>query len=296
MQVSFIAALHNHLPLTQAMVRSLRETWPEQVSAEVVLVDDGSTDGTREWLSQLNASDHQVILRDENSGFAAANNCGARRARGEILIFLNNDLVLLPGWLGPLLKGVQGLPQAGMVGNIQRRHANRSIDHCGVSFDLLRRPYHVRIRRPWQAWRAYSRFPAVTAACCAVRRDLFLAHGGFDEAYHNGYEDIDLCLRLRQAGRVHYVANRSQVLHHVSASTGRFQREDANLRLFLDRWGWPASAPSYRRRGINYVGRHWFRPWRYNGPKLLLALGWLLTGRACPTLERRLGVTIKYKP
>lgn len=296
MQVSFISALHNDLQLTQEMVRSLRETWPEDITGELVLVDDGSTDGTREWLNQMASPDCRVILMTQNSGFAAANNQGAREAAGGTLIFLNNDLVLLPGWLPPLLDAFKRLRNPGMIGNIQHRHDDQVLDHCGVSFDLLRRPYHVRSPRPWIIWRRYTRFPAVTAACCAIRRELFLQHNGFDETFRNGYEDIDLCLRLQQAGHNNYVANSSRVLHHVSASAGRFAREDANLRLFLDRWGWPGDGPSYRRRGLNYVARHGLRPWRYNGPKLLLALAWLATGRACAPWERWLGVTIKYKP
>jgi len=296
MQVSFISALHNDLRLTQEMVRSLRETWPESVDGEIILVDDGSTDGTRDWLGHLPPGECRVVLLEQNSGFAAANNRGARQASGEILVFLNNDLVLLPGWLPPLLAAVTRFPDAGMIGNVQHRCADHALDHCGVSFDLLRRPYHVRSRQPWKTWQSYTRFPAVTAACCAVRRELFLQLDGFDEAFRNGYEDVDFCLRLRQAGWTNYVANRSRVLHHVSASAGRFAREDTNLRLFLDRWGWPGAGPSYRRRGLNYVGRHGMRPWRFNGPKLLLAVAWLATNRPCSNWERWLGVTINYKP
>jgi GT2 family glycosyltransferase len=171
----------------------------------------------------------------------------------------------------------------------------RELDHRGVRFDLLKRPFHDQTPNPRHARRDYSPYPAVTAACCAIHRRTFLDADGFDEAYRNGYEDIDLCLRLAHRGLRHYVANRSIVRHHVSISPGRFARESANLSLFLSRWGWPPPGPPPRVRGLNYLGRHWRRPWRYNGSKLIVALALLITGRPCAALEKRLGVEVGVK-
>src|SRR5690606_16827548 len=115
--------------------------------------------------------------------------------------------------------------------------------------DPLRRPFHDQRKKPPLGYEAISAYPAVTAACCAIRRERFLDVGGFDEAFRNGFEDVDLCLRLtRDRGLHHYVANQSVVRHHVAASRGRdrspVQRE--NLRLFLARWGWPPPGPPPR--------------------------------------------------
>ena len=82
------------------MVDSLRATVPAGLSFELILVDDGSTDGTRDWLAGLRAP-FRVLLNERNRGYAVSNNRGASAARGEILAFLNNDLVLTPGWLQP---------------------------------------------------------------------------------------------------------------------------------------------------------------------------------------------------
>lgn len=290
MQVSFIIPLFNCLPFTQAMLASLRSTLPPELAYEIILVDDGSTDGTREWLATLSDPAFRIILNEQNLGYAGANNRGAAVARGEFLALLNNDLVLTPRWLEPMLAGLTSLPRVGLVGNVQLNARTRRIDHRGVRFDQLGRPLHMRNR--W-AFSAYSPRRAVTAACCLVRADVFRGHHGFDPAFVTGYEDVDLCLRLRLQGFRHYVANRSCVLHHVSVSPGRHANEARNLALFLARWGPPGGVPSFRNRGFFYWGRYWNRPWRFNGPKLCLALAWMITNRACDNLSRRLGTTLK---
>ena len=293
MRVSFISALHNALAHTREMLDSLRATIPAGLEHEVILVDDASSDGTRAWLQALEDPRIRFVLLDRNAGFAAANNQGVQTARGDAIVLLNNDLILQPGWLEPLLDGLARCAHPGLIGNVQYAVADGRLDHRGVKFDLLRRPFHDRTPPPA---RGYTRYRAVTAACCATTRDTFVSAGGFDETFRNGYEDIDLCLRLGGRGCRHYVANASRVRHHVSQSPGRFAHESGNLQLFLERWGWPPPGPPPRVRGANYLGRHWRHPWRFNGPKLVLALAWLVTGRPCTGLESRLGVTIKFSP
>jgi GT2 family glycosyltransferase len=288
LKLSVIIPLYNCLSLTQAMLASLCTTLPPGLAYEIILVDDGSTDGTREWLATLTDPPIRVVLNEKNLGYAATNNRGASLARGEFLALLNNDLVLLPGWLPPMLDGFARLPHAGIIGNCQFTPGTQTLDHRGVRFDLLGRPLHDS-SRPWFT-RAYTRYRAVTAACCLLPAEVFNRHGGFDAAFRNGYEDIDLCLRLGRAGFRHYVANHSHVLHHLSASPTRHAKEDENLRLFMARWG---HEPSFRNRGLVYLQRYWNRPWRFNGPRLCLALAWATTGRSCDILARRLKTTIK---
>ncbi|MGA3006312.1 MAG: glycosyltransferase family 2 protein [Opitutaceae bacterium] len=288
MQISFIIPLYNCLPLTQAMLTSLQATLPPGLDHEIILVDDGSTDGTREWLATLTAPPFRIVLNEKNLGYAANNNRGAALAGGECLALLNNDLVLLPGWLPPMLDGLLRLPRAGMMGNRQLTPETSRLNHRGVRFDVLGRPHHDN--RPRVVPRAYSRYRAVTAACCLIRKQLFTEYGGFDQAFHNGFEDIDLCLRLDRAGFRHYVSNQSHVFHHVSASPSRHAREDQNFTLFMRRWG---RRQTIRNHGLAYLQRYWDRPWLFNGPRLCLALAWALTGRPCDPLARRLNTTIK---
>lgn len=294
MQVSFILSLFNQLALTQACWAGLRATLPPDLECEFLLADDGSTDGTRNWLEALKQDRRtRIVLNEQNLGYATSNNRAARLARGHHLFLLNSDLELLPNWFEPMFHALEATPSAGMIGNVQLRAADGTLDHRGILLDPLRRPFHDQRKTPPLEREPLSVYPAVTAACCAIRRDRFLDAGGFDEAFRNGFEDVDLCLRLtRDRGFHHYVANRSVVRHHVAASRGRgrtsIQRE--NLRLFLARWGWPPPGPPPRLLGRVYLRRHVARPWRYHGGKLLLALSRIATGRYCEKLRDRLGL------
>lgn len=237
-RISFVTPLFNCLAHTQAMVESLRATIPFWISYEIILVDDGSTDGTREWLAGL-GEPFRVILNERNEGYAAATNRGAAAARGKVLALLNNDLVLLRGWLRPMLHALTLLGgRAGLVGNVQLSAESREVDHSGVWVTLKGKPEHDR-RRPGLASLLFRPAPsafAVTGACVLVRAATWRRLGGFDEAYVNGCEDVDLCLRARQAGLVNVIALRSRVLHHVSASPGRHLRDEENARRLVLRW------------------------------------------------------------
>ncbi len=242
MQVSFVIPLYNCLPLTQAMVASLQAAMPPDLTHEIILVDDGSTDGTRDWLAGLTSppGPFRVILNEHNLGYAGANNRGAAAARGDLLGLLNNDLVLSPGWLEPILAVHQQLgPRAGLVGNVQRNARTGAIDHSGIFINHRGKPEHdtslpLGLRfRPRDTWRPAD---AVTGACTFVRRELFIQLGGFDEGFANGGEDVDFCLRSRAAGHLSAVALRSVVRHHISASPGRKLRDEQNSRRLTLRW------------------------------------------------------------
>jgi GT2 family glycosyltransferase len=231
MKASFIIPLYNCLPLTQAMLASLRATVPPGLPHEIILVDDGSTDGTREWLKGVTVP-CRALLNDKNLGFAATCNRGAATASGEFLFFLNNDLELRPGWLEPMLAVFSRIPTAGAVGNVQLNFATGAIDHTGLYFNEKGKPAHAT-RRGLAAIRDVD---AVTGACFAIRGDAWRQLGGFDEDYVNGCEDVDLCLRALEAGFTNHVALRSVVRHHVSASTGRKRRDEQNTARLLRRW------------------------------------------------------------
>ena len=145
-RVSFIVPLYNCLALTQAMLASLQATVPATVTYEVILVDDGSTDGTRAWLGTLKQPPFRVLRYEWNVGFAAANNRAAAIARGELFVLLNNDLVLLPGWLEPMLAAHRSLGgRAGVIGNLQIDAKTGALDHAGIIFNLKAKPEQKRL-------------------------------------------------------------------------------------------------------------------------------------------------------
>lgn len=238
MQASFLIPLYNCLSLTQAMVASLQATLPRGLAHEIVLVDDGSTDGTRAWLATLREP-FRVVLNERNLGYAAANNRGAALARGELLILLNNDLVLLPSWFERLLHAHRALgSRAGLVGNVQLDARTGAVDHAGIVINRTGKPEHDRAPPGFLArlLRPVRIVPAVTGACLMLEADLWRQLGGFDEAFVNGGEDIDLCFRARAADRVNAVALRSVVRHHVSSSVGRKLHDERNSYRLAQRW------------------------------------------------------------
>jgi GT2 family glycosyltransferase len=233
LDVSFIIPLYNCLPLTQAMLASLQATLPPDLPHEIILVDDGSTDGTREWLGTLRAPPFRVVLNEKNLGFAAANNRGAALAAGRRLVLLNNDLVLTPGWWEPLLQAQASIPNPGLIGNVQLRVATGAIDHAGIRINARAKPEHDRTLPPHADRKEVI---ALTGACMLTETSLWRELGGFDAEFVNGCEDVDLCFKARQAGRTNLVALRSVIYHHVSASPGRKRRDEANTRRLMLRW------------------------------------------------------------
>ncbi len=269
--LSVVVPLYNCLALTQAMLASLQVTLPPGLTPEIILIDDGSTDGTREWLAGLSPTGGgtppiRVLLNERNLGYAITNNRAVRAARGELLLLLNSDLILLPGWLPPMLRAHRRLGRrAGLIGNVQRDVATGCVDHAGITVTHTGKPVHVRRLPPLLLrWlRPVRRVPAVTAACLLVARRLWEELGGFDEGFINGGEDIDLCFRARAHGRINAVALRSCIRHHVSASPGRKLRDEENSCRLVRRWQRELLAPgsgATRDWCRRYLPRVWDNP------------------------------------
>lgn len=299
MQISIITSLFNRLDLTRIFLESLARTlhgW----QYELILIDDASTDGTREFLVGLDTPHARVVFNETTQGFAANNNAGANLAQAPLLCFLNNDTILLPGWLEPMARLARLAPEVACVGNVQLVPGSGQINHYGVYFDGDGHPLHAGVGASRAPTGSYRRWPAVTAACWVVRKEVFLQLGGFDEQFHNGFEDTDFCLRATDAGFCHFVASRSVIYHHVSASPGRHQHEIQNRALFRRRWHARLvadhqareTARERRRDGWRYLCKHRTRPWRYNFRRVCDALNKLQSpvqsswGLALPTRLR----------
>lgn len=205
---------------------------------ELIVVDNGSTDGTAEFLAQL-GGDVRIITNAENVGFAKACNQGAALAQGKYLVFLNNDTIPQPGWLNALVMEAEGDSSVGIVGS-KLLYPDGTIQHAGVVRDcqhLL--PYHIykSFAGEHPAVNQRREFQIVTAACLLIRRSLFEEVGKFDEGYLNGLEDADLCLKVRAHGYLVVYQPRSVVVHLESQTPGRKTHESENAAHFLDRWG-----------------------------------------------------------
>ncbi len=237
---SFIVPIHNGLDYLRPMLDSLR-AHTDLGPNELILSDDASGPATREFLRvQIDA---KCRLNETNRGFAAACNAGAAVAQGDYLVFLNSDLEFRPGWLEPLVSAAKD-PAVAAVG-ARLLYPDGTIQHGGVFLredQLDRMPLiasHDRVGEPGDDPEANRRqsLLAVTAAALLVRREAFEAVGGFDEGYFNGYEDVDLCLKLRGRGLAVVYEPACVLIHHESKSgAGRFAASKANQRRFLEKW------------------------------------------------------------
>ena len=204
---------------------------------EVIVVDNASTDGTREYLNGL-GNKVTVIHNEKNLGFAKACNQGARIARGEYLLFLNNDTVVTNNWLDVLVKELDNNEDVAIVGP-KLLYPDNTIQHAGIVFDGNKWPHHIykRENKDELYVNKKRRFQCLTAACFLVRANVFKAVNGFDEDYVNGLEDLDLCLEVRQLGFGILYCTESVVYHYESISAGRSLHDDRNYEIFFSRWG-----------------------------------------------------------
>ena len=234
MKVSIIIPTYNGVALTKSCLSSLKKNTPAELLSDIIVVDNASYDGTVEFLNSLEWL--KVIFSKKNFGFSKACNQGAEKAKGDILVFLNNDTEVQKGWLEPLLETIREKDVA--VAGSKMIFPNGLVQHAGIVISKKYIPQHIYYEK--KADLPYvnkiREFQAVTAACMAIKKDIFVSAGGFDEKYLNGMEDIDLCLRVKELGYRIFYCPESVVVHHESVSVGRFKSVNKNEEIFLKRW------------------------------------------------------------
>lgn len=237
---SLIIPLFNKVEYTERCLQTIVEHTDDE-RYEVVLVDNGSTDGTAELLDHLDG-DVVIIRNRRNQGYAVACNQGAAAARTDQLVFVNNDIEVFEGWLEPLLETLAA-PAVGAVG-AKLLFPDGTLQHAGVDLvwddrlDTLA-GIHRWYRRPADLPEAneLKTAAAVTGAVLAVARPVFESVGAFDTAYWNGNEDVDLCLSIWETGLSVVYDPRSVSVHHESVSgPERFTKVDENVRRLTQRW------------------------------------------------------------
>jgi len=222
--VSVIIVNYNGGDVTlRSVTNVLNSDYP---NLEVVVVDNGSTDGSIEKVEVLGSPQVKVVKLGRNTGFSYANNVGARIARGELLFFLNNDAFVEKNTISALVETYDELTGRGMkVGALQPKlvsadgfyydGAGDFVDSFGYPFILghgdINRGQYDRLREIFSA----------RGAALMISRALFLAVGGFDEGLFMGLEDVDLGWRLRALGYRNFYVPRAVVYHIGSYSIKR---------------------------------------------------------------------------
>lgn len=251
-KVTVIVLAHNQRPFTEVCLGSI-ESFTKYANLEIVVVDNGSTDDTPEFLARwaLTRPWAKVVTNRRNLGFAAGNNRGAEVASGEYLVFLNNDCFVTDGWIGDLLAHFRRDPKLGLLGPVTNRSGNESV--IWIQYDNMEQ-MAIEARSYTAAHRGQLTHPHVLHwFCVMLPRSVWMQVGELDEAFGLGtFEDDDYSYRVRSAGFQTGCAEDVFIHHHHSASFGQLpqaQYEELfsrNRRYFESKWG-PWQAPVFRK-------------------------------------------------
>jgi GT2 family glycosyltransferase len=238
--ISIIIPVHNHWEQTAACLDSLARHGCDY-PREIIVVNDGSRDETVAELDALGRTLFGKSFRSlhftENRAFAAACNAGARAASGDLLFFLNNDTLATEGWAPPLVEALEQNAQLAAVGPLLL-YPDDSVQHLGITFCPGGvRHLHGKLPKEHPAVSKIRRLQSITGAAFLIPTILFTQFGGFYEEYRNGYEDVDLCLHIRNATGKYFSCIPSSVIYHLeSQSRGRqSDAEYSNSRLLRGR-------------------------------------------------------------
>ncbi len=264
MDYSIIIPVFNKAELTRNCLRKLQPSLEGAGDGEVIVIDNASSDHTQDVLATFPWI--RMIRNETNLGFAAANNQGAREARGRVLVLLNNDTEPLTKWLAPIMRLFDD-PSVGVVG-AKLLFPSRAVQHAGVvvrwwPFSTVgMQPFHYLYNEPESKVPEIEQrrdYQMVTGACLATPRDLYLDLGGLDEGYWNGNEDVDYCLKVRERGlRVVYEPAAAHIHFESQSGAQRFRRMQPNLQRLGDRWHGKVEFDASR----SFVNSGWYESMR----------------------------------
>ena len=238
--VSIIIPTKDQMRLLHQCVASIEEK-TSYYPYEIIIIDNSSIEAeTIHYLDAL-SDKHRVLRYPQPFNFSAINNFGADQAKGEYLLFLNNDTQVISGeWLTALVEQAQR-PEVGAVG-AKLLYPDNRIQHAGVTVGIFGGAGHA-FRKVANNRTAYfgladltRNCSAVTAACIIVPRKVFNQVGGFDEEFKVVCNDVDLCLRIRKQGYLILYTPFAVLYHFESATRGRL-RPTREEDLFCRRWG-----------------------------------------------------------
>ncbi len=247
--ITIVVPTRDRVDLLSLCISSVLEktTYPNY---EIIVVDNGSTEPqTLKYLKQIECNERVTVMRDPRPfNFSALNNAAVAAAHGEFICLLNNDIeIVTADWLDELLSFGQK-PDVGCVG-ARLWYPDGTLQHGGVlvGFHGVAGHLHKHLQRGKAGYcgRAvvHQSLSAVTAACLLVRKAIYQEVQGLDEAFAVAFNDVDFCLKVRNAGYRNVWTPYAEMIHHESASRGqntspeKRRREQAEIDLMKERWG-----------------------------------------------------------
>jgi len=245
-KTSIIILTYNNIDYNRICIESIRK-YTTAGTYEIIIVDNNSTDGTREWLKEQN--DIKLILNNENVGFPRGCNVGIEAAeKDNDILLLNNDTKVAPRWLENLKICLYSDETIGAVGPITNNCSNYqgiNVSYSNVD-DMIEFASNNNISTP-KRWEQKSR---LIAFCILVKRKVINKIGNLDERFTPGnFEDDDLCMRIIEAGYKLMVCNDSFIHHFGSTS---FKKDFTNFnnaliinaQRFEEKWGFNSNDSS----------------------------------------------------
>ncbi|MCI0617525.1 glycosyltransferase, partial [bacterium] len=211
---------------------------------ELIIINNGSTDGTKEYLDSLQSTGIKIQHLPENTGFVNACNQGAKLASGEYLVFLNNDTLPEDGWLEALISAAEKIPNVGAVG-AKLLYPDGVLQEAGslVFSDSTPWNYGKRDDPEKPQYNYIREAPYCSAACLLIRRKLFEQIGGFDERYSPAYwEDVDLAFEVRKRGLKVIYQPAARIVHFegvtggTDVNSGYKKYQVRNREIFREKW------------------------------------------------------------
>lgn len=253
-KVSVIVLTYNNLKLNRYCIDSILKN-TAYPNYELIILDNRSTDGTVEYLRELDARKDprvRVVLNPENSGFAGGNNKAIQISDGKYVVLLNNDTVVTRGWLTALVKHMEADPKCGMVGAVTNSIGNEQM--IAVQYRNLKElsAFAYAYTRQHMGEK-YCDIDRVPLFCTMIRKDMMEQHGLLDDGYRVGmFEDDDYAMLVKKAG-YHFFAAEDCFIHHVNnASFKKLHPQeykkifDENRARFEQKWNTAWKMPKYR--------------------------------------------------
>ncbi|MBL4661376.1 MAG: glycosyltransferase [Alcanivoracaceae bacterium] len=217
--VSIIIPVYNHFEHTYNCLKSIAAL-QDECSFEVIVVDDFSSDETETLIKNISGITYQ--RQKQNGGFIESCNTGAKLAKGQYLMFLNNDTVVYNNWLDALCDVFNNYPDAGLVGSKLVYPDNQLQEAGGIVFADASGWNYGRLGKPDEPWYNHIReVDYCSGASILISNKLFIQLGYFDERYKPAYyEDTDLAFAVRNIGKKVYYQPASKITHFEGISSG----------------------------------------------------------------------------